>query len=110
MALLTRIWPLMQKVLFEDATDPTKQAELDLTGITTGTKRTYTLPDGNGTFLLAGDALPWANVTGTPTTLAGYGIADGATSAYVDARTPQVTSSTTAPTSPATGDIWVDMT
>lgn len=29
--------------------------------------------------------------------------------AYVDARTPKVTSSTTAPSSPATGDIWVDM-
>jgi Collagen triple helix repeat (20 copies) len=33
---------------------------------------------------------------------------DAANKAYVDARTPQVTSGTVAPSSPATNDIWVD--
>ena len=33
---------------------------------------------------------------------------DAASKGYVDGRTPQITVGTTAPGSPATGDIWVD--
>jgi hypothetical protein len=33
---------------------------------------------------------------------------DAANKTYVDARTPQVTVSTTAPSSPAVGDVWID--
>lgn len=33
---------------------------------------------------------------------------DAASKAYVDGRTPKITVGTTAPTSPATGDIWID--
>jgi hypothetical protein len=32
----------------------------------------------------------------------------GVSKSYVDARTPQITVSTTAPSSPAVNDIWVD--
>jgi hypothetical protein len=33
---------------------------------------------------------------------------DAATKAYVDARSPKITVSTTAPGSPSVGDLWVD--
>jgi hypothetical protein len=33
---------------------------------------------------------------------------DFTTKGYVDGRTPKITTGTTAPTSPAIGDIWVD--
>lgn len=33
---------------------------------------------------------------------------DTATKGYVDGRVPQITVGTTAPTSPAVGDLWVD--
>lgn len=34
---------------------------------------------------------------------------DAASKAYVDRRTPNITVGTTAPSSPAVGDVWVDM-
>lgn len=33
---------------------------------------------------------------------------DAVTKSYVDARTPKITVSTTAPASPSVGDIWID--
>ena len=33
---------------------------------------------------------------------------DATPKSYVDGRTPKITVGTTAPTSPATGDIWID--
>lgn len=33
---------------------------------------------------------------------------DAATKGYVDGRTPKITASTTAPSSPAVGDVWID--
>jgi hypothetical protein len=41
-----------RNVIFRDNGDPTKQAALECSAITTGTRRTYTLPDKNGTFTL----------------------------------------------------------
>lgn len=43
-------------VRLQDGTDPTKQAAFSMTGITTGTVRTYTLPDATGTFLISTSA------------------------------------------------------
>lgn len=39
---------------FQDNADPTKQVQLQLSGITTGTTRTVTMPDASGTMVLAG--------------------------------------------------------
>lgn len=51
----------------------------------------------------------FADLTATPTTLTGYGITDGATQTYVNARTPQITVASTSPASPASGDVWIDI-
>jgi len=88
----------------QDNGDNTKQAQFELSGITTGTTRTYTLPNNDGTIALLSDIpaetdpvwnadktnyytktnmqtsgqaqLHFGNLTNTPTTLAGYGITD----------------------------------
>ena len=61
---------------------------------------------------------PWSRITGTPTTLAGYGVSvpldisvggTGSTSsksARVALETPKVTVSETEPTDPVSGDLW----
>lgn len=41
---------------FQDGGDNTKQAQFELSGIATGTTRTYTLPNASGTILLAGNS------------------------------------------------------
>lgn len=51
----------------------------------------------------AADAHPISAVTGL-----GSALAAKASTAYVNSRTPQVTVGTTAPPSPAVGDLWVD--
>lgn len=40
---------------FQDGGDNTKQAQFELSGIATGTTRTYTLPNSSGTVMLAGN-------------------------------------------------------
>jgi len=39
---------------FEDAADPTKIVDLDVSGVSTGTTRTFSFPDASGTFELEG--------------------------------------------------------
>jgi hypothetical protein len=56
--------------------DPSKTVKFDTSGVSTGTNRTMTIPNASGTLALAGDPLPFANLTGKPSTLAGYGIND----------------------------------
>lgn len=44
-----------------DDGDPTKEAVFQCSGITTGTKRTFTFPDNNGTLALLGLAQSWSS-------------------------------------------------
>lgn len=53
----------------QNASDQTKQAQFSLAGLTTGTLRTYTLPDSNGTLLTTGSAATLAQaLAGTSST------------------------------------------
>ncbi len=54
--------------LFNDS-DPTKIINEDLSGITTGTTRTYTRPDKGGTYALLDDAFTEATITTTDNVL-----------------------------------------
>jgi hypothetical protein len=47
----------------QDEADTTKQAQFQLSGITTGTTRTYTLPNGSGTVVLSGNTVTLTNKT-----------------------------------------------
>jgi len=46
-----------------------------------------------------------SRATGLPTPI---GDTEAATKGYVDGRTPKITAGTTAPDSPAVGDVWID--
>ena len=71
-----------------------------------------------GSASITATAAPWAGITGTPTTLAGYGITDGApkasptftgkvtTAASTTGGAPLNIPQGTAPTAPVNGDIW----
>ena len=48
---------LLSTAILSDSTDRTKQAELSLSGITTGTVRTVTFPDASGTLALTNNKL-----------------------------------------------------
>jgi hypothetical protein len=55
---------------FADNSDPTKTMKFQLSGISTGTERTLTVPNSNGTIALLSDIpvvtpLEWGNITGT---------------------------------------------
>ena len=72
----------------------------------------------DGDVVFVGDAMGWSSLTGTPTTVAGYGIADGVTLAgaqtVAGAKTfsaPVVlTGQTSDPSSPANGTVWYNST
>lgn len=86
----------------KNSADATKQFIISLSGLTTGTTRTWTLPDVNGTFARNDAAQTFAGTqtfsgkvqTATPTTsLASINFPSGVS-----------------PTSPGTGDTWFDGT
>src|SRR5207237_1233306 len=52
--------------LFTDTTDTTKKFQLDLSGLTTGTTRTFAPPDGNLTIPKTYVAMVTQNTTGAP--------------------------------------------
>jgi hypothetical protein len=58
-------------ILLADDADATKQARFELSSISTGTTRTYTLPNSNGTLSLEGHTHSISNVTDLQTTLDG---------------------------------------
>jgi hypothetical protein len=51
---------LNRDLYLEDRVDNTKIADFDVSAITTGTMRTYTLPNSSGTFALIGLAQTWS--------------------------------------------------
>lgn len=86
-----------------DATDTTKVAKFSASTITTGTTRTYTLPDSSGTFSLVGRA---ETVTGVKTFDVGNLKLNGSTSGAITFAAPAVAGSGTV-TFPATGSLAV---
>jgi hypothetical protein len=58
-------------ILLADDADATKQARFELSSISTGTTRTYTLPNSNGTLSLEGHTHAISDVTNLQTTLDG---------------------------------------
>jgi hypothetical protein len=72
----------------QDNVDPTKKAQFELSGITTGTTRTYTLPNVTGTIALLGGIQTFTGQTtfsnatvtvGSSTAASTYGLGTGAT-------------------------------
>ncbi len=119
---LTGAWSVLTSTVFSDATftwqdngDATKQARVELSGITAGATRILTLPDASGTIVLEGFVatltnktisfasntfsgyLPAANLpalTGDVTTPGGSGATTIANNAVTNAKTAQMTSGT----------------
>lgn len=54
--------PFLDVTLLKNFTDPTKQAAFSAAGITTGTTRTYVLPNANGTLPLLEFAQTWSDL------------------------------------------------
>lgn len=62
-SLTTELPPFSdQKQIFKNDSDPTKLVKVDLSGITTGTTRTYVTPDKNGTFAMLDDVPDFAGI------------------------------------------------
>lgn len=85
-----------------DALDVTKRFKFEAGNITSGSTITYNMPNSIGTIALtngfgafgnwninaaSANTVPWAGITGRPTTLAGYGITDAYTQTQVNALT-----------------------
>lgn len=76
----------------QDNGDATKQLALEVSGLTTGTTRTLTVPDKNGTLILAADAVP------------GLGMVNGTLVASVNASNLTIAIKTLAGNDPSAGD------
>jgi hypothetical protein len=78
---LTGTWSVLTSTIFSDASftwqdngDATKQAKVELVGLTPGTTRTLGIPDGSGTIVLEGFAATLTNktISFASNTFAGY--------------------------------------
>ena len=80
----------------QDNLDPTKQAQFQLSGITTGTMRTFTFPDTTGTFVLNNQTTSTlGNVTAAATLNIGAGVTISGSTKAVNIGTAAASGSTT---------------
>lgn len=85
---------------FQDNTDTSKKMQFELSGITTATTRTLTVPNNSGTIALTSDLSSYAALSGA--TFTGSVLFPAATTSATSIRVPHGS----APTTPTNGDIW----